>query len=346
MGESPTSMPGSAGVSRYDEDEINLLDYWRVIWKRRKLIGYIVLATVLLTVIVSLCMTNIYRAETVIMPVSAKGGGGGGGGGLAALTSQFGGLPGIAMPGSSSATEIVSLLKSNILGEKVIAQHNLLPVLFEDNWDAKKQRWKASEGGFSLNLNPLSWFSSLLALVRPAPPPSIAKKQPGIPDTWDGLRALDGIVQVKSNIKEGTITITADYRDPDLAAKFVEYYMISLTDHMSSEAKRVATTNRVYLEQQLGTTMDPFIKQKTYNLIAEQIETAMMAEVKENFAFKVIDPPLAPDKKLKPKRAQMVMLSFVVALFIGIFVAFFLEYLEKQNININIPKSLKMFGGW
>jgi len=34
----------------------------------------------------------------------------------------------------------------------------------------------------------------------------------------------------------------------------------------------------------------------------------------------------------------MVMLSFVVALFIGIFVAFFLEYLEKQNININIPK--------
>jgi len=68
-----------------------------------------------------------------------------------------------------------------------------------------------------------------------------------------------------------------------------------------------------------------------------------MAEVKENFAFKVIDPPLAPDKKIKPKRSQMVMLSLIVALFIGIFVAFFLEYLEKQNININIPKSLKRF---
>jgi uncharacterized protein involved in exopolysaccharide biosynthesis len=64
-------------------------------------------------------------------------------------------------------------------------------------------------------------------------------------------------------------------------------------------------------------------------MIAQQIETGMMAEVKENFAFKVIDPPLAPDKKIKPKRAQMVMLSLIVALFVGIFVAFFREYIEK-----------------
>ena len=84
-----------------------------------------------------------------------------------------------------------------------------------------------------------------------------------------------------------------------------------------------------YLEEQLGSTADPFIKQKTYNMIAQQIETGMMAEVKENFAFKVIDPPLAPDKKIKPKRVQMVMLSLIVALFVGVFAAFFREYIEK-----------------
>jgi uncharacterized protein involved in exopolysaccharide biosynthesis len=317
------------------EDEINLLEYWRVIWKRRKLIGYIVAATVVLTAVYSLTMTNIYQARAVITPVGAKDGGGGG---LAAsLAQQFGGLPGIAMPGSSSATEIVNLLKSNILREKVIAQHNLMPVLFSSQWDAKQQRWKASEGGFSLN--PLVWVSSLIKLVTPAPTPTAdaRKKQPGVPDTWDGLRALDGIVKVNSNIKEGTIVITADYSDPDLAAKFVEYFMISLTDHMSSEARRVAQINMKYLEGQLGATADPFIKQKIYNLIAQQIETSMMAEVKENFAFKITDPPKAPDMKIKPKRAQMVMIAFIMALFMGVFVAFFLEYLEKQNI----MKSLK-----
>lgn len=220
-----------------------------------------------------------------------------------------------------------------------------MPVLFYKQWDAKQQRWKASEGS-GVSLNPLVWVSILIKLVMPTPTPTAGarKKQPGVPDTWDGLRAIDGIVKVNSNVKEGTIVITADYQDPDLAAKFVEYFMISLTDHMSSEARRVAQINLKYLEGQLGVNADPFIKQKIYNLIAQQIETSMMTEVKENFAFKVIDPPLAPDKKIKPKRSQMVMLSFVVALFIGIFVAFFLEYLEKQNININIPRSLKIFG--
>jgi uncharacterized protein involved in exopolysaccharide biosynthesis len=101
---------------------------------------------------------------------------------------------------------------------------------------------------------------------------------------------------------------------------------------MSSEAKRVAAINKKYLEEQLPLNADPLIKQKIYTMIAQQVETAMMAEVKENFSFKVIDPPMVPDKKIKPKRAQMVVLSFVVSLFLAVFVVFALEYLEKNNI--------------
>lgn len=308
------------------DDEINLLDYWRVIWKRRKMIVWIVLAVVFLTAGYSLTLTNIYQAKAIITPVTGKDTGGGG---LSALASQFGGvagMAGLALPGSASSAEIVGLLKSNILREKMIQQYNLMPILFHEQWDKERQAWKKG-GGFSLN--PLTYVSMLTSLLAPAPPASTRKKEPGAPDTWDALRLLDGIVKVNQDIKANTITVSVEYHDPDMAAKLVEYFLNALINHMSSETKRVAQTNRKYLEEQLGTTADPFIKQKTYNLIAQQIETSMMAEVKENFAFKVIDPPLAPDKKIKPNRAQMVMLSFVVALFLGIFVAFFMEYLEK-----------------
>jgi uncharacterized protein involved in exopolysaccharide biosynthesis len=67
-------------------------------------------------------------------------------------------------------------------------------------------------------------------------------------------------------------------------------------------------------------------------MIAQQIETGMMAEVKENFAFKVIDPPLAPDKKIKPQRVQIVLLSLVFSLIIGIGIALFMECYEKVKI--------------
>lgn len=129
-----------------------------------------------------------------------------------------------------------------------------------------------------------------------------------------------------------TINIAAQFDDPVIAANLVQYFIAALNDHMSKEARRVAALNKKYLEEQLLQNSDPLIKQKIYTMIAQQVETAMMAEVKENFSFKVIDPPMVPDKKIKPKRAQMVVLSFVVSLFLAVFVVFALEYLEKNNI--------------
>ena len=315
------------------EDEIDLLELWAVIWKWRRMIAWLTAGVVVLTVVVSLLMTNMYKAEAVIVPVSKEGAGSSGT--MALLASQLGGLPGIALPGGSSAAEIVNLLKSNIVREKLISRYNLLPVLFPDDWDAERKRWKAEEGGFSFSfkyLNPMYWVSQVTTLLRPTPPGS-TKKTPGVPDVWDGLRALEKMIEVKQNVKENSITVSAQFDDHVMAARLVEYLLTTLTDHMSAEARRVAQTNQKYLESQLATASDPFIKQKIYNLIAQQIETSMMAEVKENFAFKVLDPPKAPDKKFKPKRALMAVLAFVTALFLGVFAAFFLEFLEKRGVD-------------
>ncbi len=314
------------------EDEINLLDLWRVIWKRKILISLLVLTSVFATALYSLYMKDIYSSTVVITPISSKEGGGGG---LSALAQQFGGLPGISLPGSSSSSEIVNLLKSNILREKVIERYNLLPVLFYEKWDEGKKDWKKGEkSGFSLN--PFMSIQKVVAAIKPKTQNSKLKTQDqndGSPTVWDGLRMLNGMVKVNSNAKDNTITVSVDFHDPERAARIVEYFLTTLTDHMSGEAKRVASTNRRHLEEQLGATADPLIRQKIYNLIAQQIETSMMSEVKENFAFKVIDPPKVPDKKIRPKRSQMVMLSFATALFAGVFLSFFLEYVKKVKNN-------------
>jgi uncharacterized protein involved in exopolysaccharide biosynthesis len=310
------------------EDEINLLELWQVIWKRRKFIGALVIVIVLVTIVASLFMKNIYQSRAVIVPVTAKDSGGGGGT-LAALASQFGGIPGISLPGASSATEIVSLLNSNILREKIVERYQLMPILFYEQWDSRKKDWKRDSG---ISLNPLRWLAKLANAIRPTDPKAVSRKgEEDIPQLWDALRLLDGIVGINNNIKDNTIILTVDYEDPELAAKMAGYFLDTLTDHMSAEAKRVALINRAYLEEQLKKTADPLIRQKIYNLIAQQLETSMMAEVKENFAFKVIDPPKAPDKKIKPKRALMVVLSFIVAVCIGVFAAFFMEYIEKMK---------------
>jgi capsular polysaccharide biosynthesis protein len=120
------------------------------------------------------------------------------------------------------------------------------------------------------------------------------------------------------------------------------YLLETLNDHLTGEAKRVTKINKDYLEDQLAKNSDLFIRQKIYNLIADQVEMMTMAEVKENFAFKVLDPPMVPDQKSKPKRTLMVILSLFVSLFVGVFLAFFKEYLEKNNIQLEVswPKWL------
>jgi uncharacterized protein involved in exopolysaccharide biosynthesis len=327
--ESPEEYRGKSPNGFGGEDEIDLLELWRVVWKRRKLIVRIVSAVVLMTIVVSLFMTNIYQAEAVIVPVETKNGGGGM---ASALMSQMGGGFGglIGLPESSSSMEIGLLLESKVLRKKIINDYNLLPILFPEQWDQEKKVWKKGSGW---SLNPLAFISKLIGAMKPADKKGV-KKDPGIPDELDGLRMLENLVKINKNKKDNYITISVQFDDPDTAAAMVGYFLMALNDHMSKEAKRVATMNKKYLEEQLSQTNDPLIQQKIYNMIAQQMETSMMAAVKENFAFKIIDPPLVPDKKLKPKRAQMVVLSFVVALFLAVFVVFFLDYLEKNNIHI------------
>lgn len=316
---------------RQSMNDVNLLDCLLVIWRRKAIIIVWAAAITLATAFASLLMTDIYRVTAVITPVGREFAGGGE---LSALTQQLGGFAGPMLSGSGSASEITSLLNSNILREKVIERNNLLPVLFSERWDEEKKDWKPQSRAALTRLRGL-----IGGAVRGTGPRGEAEggaapgddAYGGAPTAWDGIRVFDEIVRVTHNVKDSTITVTVEYNDPLWSARIAEFFLSTLTAHMSGEAKRVAETNRKYLEVQLWSTTDPIIRQKIYNLIAQQIEISMMSEVKENFAFKVIDPPKAPDKKAKPRRLRMVGLGFAVSLVSGLFLAFISEFASNRR---------------
>ena len=57
-----------------DDDEINLLDYWRVLVKRKLLIGLIVGAAFVVSIIYSLTLPPIYASTASIFPPQQEGG--------------------------------------------------------------------------------------------------------------------------------------------------------------------------------------------------------------------------------------------------------------------------------
>jgi uncharacterized protein involved in exopolysaccharide biosynthesis len=269
---------------QYDEISLpSLLDCLKTVSRHKILIILIVVIGVVGTGVASLRMMPIYEAKAVIIPAGVLSRDQGS---TNFLATQFG----IAPPTTPASVEIVNILKSNVLREKILSKYNLAPLFF-----SQEQMRNKTENQL----------------------------------VWQGLRYLQGATTVTFSQKDNLITVSFRYKEPDKAAQMVGYILSELNNHMASEAKRVADTNRYYLEAQLDRAADPFIKAKVYGLIAQQIETSVMTEVKENFAFKVLDPPRVPDTRISPKRSQMVEIAFLVSLCLGIFAAFTCDYVRK-----------------
>ncbi len=69
--------------------------------------------------------------------------------------------------------------------------------------------------------------------------------------------------------------------------------------------------------------------QAKYEAILKLYEQAKLEERKENIYVEVIDPPSLPDTPVKPKKKLMVAVAGTSSFFLGIFFAFFLEWLES-----------------
>jgi len=67
-----------------------------------------------------------------------------------------------------------------------------------------------------------------------------------------------------------------------------------------------------------------------YEIMAKQYEMARLDEAKDAQIIKVIEKAVSPEKRVKPKRSQMVMIATVAGFFISIFAAFILEYVERS----------------
>jgi uncharacterized protein involved in exopolysaccharide biosynthesis len=281
-----------------DEEESNLLDLLIVLLKHKKMIISVVFLAGVLAVIYSFTRPNIYRSECTLAPTGQERGSGG----LAALTglsAMVASEAGITAAGSLDRFDVV--LQSRELTNTIVQQHNLMPILFEKSWDKENKRWKV-------------------------------KKPPTLQDAY---RAVQDILSSAPDKKKNIMTLTVEGRDPRLARTILNYYVEGLSEYLRSQTLNETTAQQAQLYAQLSKTSDPLLKTKLYDLIAQQIEKETLARVQKYYSFTVLDPAIVPERKFKPKRAQICILSVMAAFFVAVFLAFFLEYMQNLKTREN-----------
>jgi tyrosine-protein kinase Etk/Wzc len=84
------------------------------------------------------------------------------------------------------------------------------------------------------------------------------------------------------------------------------------------------------LGMQLARLMrDVKVQENVFELLTSQYEVAKIDEAKDMNTVQFLDRAFPPDRRSSPKRARIVILSTVVAFFFAIFLAFFLEYVDR-----------------
>ncbi len=89
--------------------------------------------------------------------------------------------------------------------------------------------------------------------------------------------------------------------DPLKAQEILQYYLDDLRELQRQEAIRNAAAAIQSLEKEAGSTGDSLLRENLYALAARQVERQKLAEVEADFAFKVLEAPVSPDKPYSPR---------------------------------------------
>lgn len=282
-----------------EEDDINLLNLWRVLVRYKLMIIVITLLATAAAVTVALMTTPTYRAEVLLAPVSDDEQGA-----MSAISNQFGGLASFAGinldSGASSTDQALATLTSRRFINDFIAEKKLMPLLFADRWDATSKTWKV-------------------------------KSSADEPTMGIAYEEFKNILSVSSDKKSGLVTLAVEWRDPWQAAAWANELVLRINNHEKQLAIKETEQSLAYLKEQLPKTSVMEVQQAIYRLIETQTKKVMLANVRDQFAFKVIDPAVVPEKRAKPNRKLIVGMGVMLGLVGGILLAFLVSAIRRQS---------------
>ena len=287
-----TAMTGNP--AHEDEDEISLYDVAIVLWAQRWIIVSITVVATIVAGVAALVIDKKYQAAVVVSPVSSSASNSQLGA-VSSLASQFGGLAslaGVSVSGDSKKSESLAVLQSEALTEGYIQKNDLLPILYQKQWDPIGKKWKES----APERTPTLWKAN-----------QYFKRE---------VRSL------VTDAKTGLVTLTITWKDARLAATWANELVRMTNDYLRDQAIQESERNIAYLNDQASKTDALGAKQAIYALLQNEINKVMLARGNSEYALKVVDPAFIPELPSSPKLSLWLLSGLFGGFFAALFVAF------------------------
>lgn len=282
------------------EDVIDLKSIFFVIWDSKMIISTITLAFTIFSLFISLSLQNVYLSQSLLVPTSKEDS-------LSSKLSSFTSLPsfaGVQLQGGTitKSQEGIERIKSY----DFFINYFLPKIELKNIYAVKK--WVPEENILIYNDNLYNdetkeWMQS---------PPS----------NQTVYKIFKEILTVNQDKKTSLTTISIEHHSPKIAKKWVDIIINAINNSMRQIDADQAEKSIRYLNDAAQSTSIQPIKEAIAKLLENQMQVLMLTASNEDYVFKVIDPPIAPEKKFKPSRTLICIFGAIFGMLFSLIVTF------------------------
>ena len=279
-----------------EEKEFSFKDLLEAIWINKFLIIIFPLLVGSITALYTLTLPNIYRAEVLLASSESKSLN------TSAASTGLASLAGLSLPSGRDEKTLIAIetLKSRKFISEFLIRHEALPAL----------------------MAPISWNSEEDIL-------EVGEYHGSIQEATK--RFMDIFYVGKLSMSTPFVLMTISHISPTQGRDWLEAMVKDLNQFLSERDLAEVENSIKYLQEQINKTNVSDLQQLFYSMIEAQTGKAMLAEVRPEYVFRVIDPAIAPELKYSPYRALITLQSVVYSL-VAIIVLCVLLYLNNQKI--------------
>jgi uncharacterized protein involved in exopolysaccharide biosynthesis len=160
------------------------------------------------------------------------------------------------------------------------------------------------------------------------------------PTLWLAVQKFrKGVLTIIEDKIKGVTSLTMDWTDPHIAARWANEFVALANDLVRNRAIDDASRNINYLNKQIANTNVLEVQHVMYNLIEQETKKLMLANGQSEYAFKVVDPAVAPEARISPKRTLMVLGGLIIGLLSGGLLALVYDKLHRRGDQVSTTAS-------
>lgn len=285
------------------------------LWRAKYIISFFTILSLLTSVLYALNTSDVYRSEILLAPAVEQNG--------FKLPGQLGGLANLAginignNAGSDRTQIALETIKSRDFLFTFLNNNNLaIPIIAAKGWDKKNNKLLIDEEVFDIKNN--KWIRKVSEPVEIIPTNQEVREE--------FLKKLV-INQDKST---SLVKISFEFYSPTLSKTILDRLVVELNNNIREKDLKDARENIAYLTNELKLNENAEIRKLLYSLIEEQTKTVMLSNVKKEYVFKIVDSAYVPEKKIKPSRLLIIILSSLISFLISSMICIIIFY-KKTN---------------